>query len=410
MSNTSALTALSIQQAIPEIFWIPKQNLEALQNRVAKLNRKAARLGCEPLVIEIGTPKQRKVLQDYEDFDVEGRKVMKSRKVLCTVYPVVIAGSPPVLNGWALVATIQFLDGENIIRNLPGARCPEVYRTATDWCDHCRSARGRKDVFIVRHEGGEHKQVGRQCIADFLGHESAEMIARRAEWLATIRAYCMEAESWGGGNGEWTFELDEVVTASMAAIRVFGWFSGRAEDHEMGVFSTKTRVNRILFSRKDAVTVTTEDAEKAEAAIAWAEAIDPDHENDYLYNLGAISRHGAAGPRTMGLACSIAYSYLRELGQIEARRRQAEVSNWFGEVKKRADYTLTVTKVIDIDTIYGTASINIMVDASGNVAKWKSSSQRLIPGKTYAIRATVHDHTEYKGVKQTVLTRGKVKG
>lgn len=67
---------------------------------------------------------------------------------------------------------------------------------------------------------------------------------------------------------------------------------------------------------------------------------------------------------------------------------------------------------------YGTTHyIYIMKDANGNVLVWKTSTTLVFDdgenmdcirkGDTMTIRGTVKEHSEYKGVKQTVLTRCK---
>jgi hypothetical protein len=59
-------------------------------------------------------------------------------------------------------------------------------RSVDPTCDHCQTNRQRKDTFVVRHEGGEEKLIGRQCLKDFLGHASAEALARFYEAYADM--------------------------------------------------------------------------------------------------------------------------------------------------------------------------------------------------------------------------------
>ena len=48
-----------------------------------------------------------------------------------------------------------------------------------------------------------------------------------------------------------------------------------------------------------------------------------------------------------------------------------------------------------------------MSDAEGRQFTWKTTSRTLEEGKTMRIKATIKEHTEYNGIKQTVLTRLK---
>ena len=88
-------------------------------------------------------------------------------------------------------------------------------------------------------------------------------------------------------------------------------------------------------------------------------------------------------------------------------------SEYVGEVGKRITLDLTVKKTREYDLDYGwygtTMFVNIMEDPDGNTVVWKTSSWLGQEGQTYTITGTVKDHSEYNEVKQTVLTRCKVK-
>ena len=47
-----------------------------------------------------------------------------------------------------------------------------------------------------------------------------------------------------------------------------------------------------------------------------------------------------------------------------------------------------------------------IIDTEGHTYKWSASTN--IIGEGYTIVATVKSHYDYKGIKQTVITRGKV--
>jgi hypothetical protein len=48
----------------------------------------------------------------------------------------------------------------------------------------------------------------------------------------------------------------------------------------------------------------------------------------------------------------------------------------------------------------------IFNDEQGNCIVWKATSNPSMEiGQTYSVKGTVKDHTDYKGTKQTLLTR-----
>lgn len=86
----------------------------------------------------------------------------------------------------------------------------------------------------------------------------------------------------------------------------------------------------------------------------------------------------------------------------------AEPSEYVGEIGERLDLTLTVSKVFNIDSNYGSSTLHVFKDASGNIFTWTTSAKTLIEGNTYNIRGTVKDHKTFRATKQTVLTRCNV--
>lgn len=83
-------------------------------------------------------------------------------------------------------------------------------------------------------------------------------------------------------------------------------------------------------------------------------------------------------------------------------------SEYIGEIGDRSDFTLTVKKAISLYGAYGASTMHIMEDKDGNVFVWTTSAKDLEQGVTYVLKGTIKDHKEYRGVKQTVLTRCKV--
>lgn len=117
---------------------------------------------------------------------------------------------------------------------------------------------------------------------------------------------------------------------------------------------------------------------------------------------------------------------LREIGKFEH-------SEWVGEPKKRIDLELTLIRVYEYDRqAYGysygyhpeTVHVYTLADADGNCIVWKSANflstewydgdddwhcETAEPGDKVLMKATVKEHGEYRGVKQTVVNRPKVK-
>lgn len=104
-------------------------------------------------------------------------------------------------------------------------------------------------------------------------------------------------------------------------------------------------------------------------------------------------------------------------------------SQWVSEPKKRLDMNLTLVNVYEYDgytySYYDSATSYIYTfrDADGNCIVWKTKSTlgmwledesgheewvEAEVGDSIAMKATVKEHGEYKGTKQTVITRAKI--
>lgn len=93
------------------------------------------------------------------------------------------------------------------------------------------------------------------------------------------------------------------------------------------------------------------------------------------------------------------------------RRIEESTSEWQGEVGGRLDLQLHIDRVFESSWKRNngpwssvTSYMYLMHDAAGNIYKW-STSCYYGEGEDVHFKATVKEHAEYKGIKQTVLTR-----
>lgn len=388
---------------------IPKANVDDLLAQIAKLNKRAAKIHVAKIEVAVGP-------EEVEE--------QKDGRVQVWV-PLTITGETPKYDGWEFVAVLEPVivdDGlVNLIQQVPGQECPPAFRDAVGQCDHCQQRRRRNQTFVVRDAGGQHKAVGRQCLKDFLGHADPHQLAAWAELLASLDAACRQAgfdDGMGGGPLTWSTQLFMAQTS--ACIAVDGWRSRGSVKYGGGVATADMVTYAISPPPPNGAKAwrefvaehvpTAEHEAEAEAAVEWAATLPDDEitENNYLANINAVARMGYVEFKTAGLAASIVSAYQREQGRLVLAARKAAASNeHVGQIKKREVFEITVENVIACDGSYGTTGLHKMVDAAGNDLAWfaSGSTEWLAVGKTYKIKATVKKHDEYKGRKQTVLSR-----
>lgn len=394
-----------------DIHKIYEHNLTGLQFKLDKLNRRALKLGLDPITLTVVGQ------EDQSVKDVNGYPTGRVRRVL----HVTCEGVTPKIAGWSLVGVIEPVsDGEKVVGNqtraVPGQSVPEQYRHASMLCDHCQTERNRREVFIVRHESGAFKQVGRQCLVDFLGGADPQALVAAAGLLRSFEAALGEADEEyesGGGRGESRYGLLEFLARTSKIIRDNGWMP-RSKALADGPLPTVVIVEN-SYGPKAGEWFTPpvegdEDYVRAADTLAWLESLAPDDQrDDYLYNLSLLAGTESIRPKQTGLAASAIAAFMRHLGREIERKQRAEVaakSEWFGEVKKRETFTLTLQFTRLIPSDYGETILHRFVDASGNIATWFSSKGEICGiGETVTVKATVKGHEEYKGAKQTMLTR-----
>ena len=313
---------------------------------------------------------------------------------------------------------------------VPGESCPEEFRTRGIECDHCKSKRQRKNVFVLRHDDGRHVQVGRTCIKDFLGGVSPEQLLSRATWNFNVVEACGDYEEGGGSYVPEAVDVVEYLNAVAICIRRLGWLSkGACQFRDENSTSSdawdlikpncKTDKDRASYNSwvEDNNLVHQERDEKMAAdSLDWAVRQPVEGVGDYLYNLGVACRAGYVNRKTMGIVASAVSAYMRHMDReeeiIQKLKDDAVKSReWVGEVKVRQDFTgLTVLSMRYLEGRYGTTTLVTFEDEPGNLLKWFASVELddINKGDIVNIRATVKKHDEYKGVKQTLITRAKI--
>lgn len=387
---------------------VPEYNVSRLVAGLGKLAKRATKLGVEPPTWTVGEP----FVAEYgtPDPDTEKRPSMK----FCEVE---VTGKAPKFEGWRLVAVVANLGEGNVIRSVPGEEVPASYRTAPIACDHCRLTRSRLEVFVVAHDDGSFKLVGRSCLKDFLGHKSPEALAAGAEVLFELEALCRDAEDFegGGGGGRFrVFPIVEFLTMTACVIRDHGWRSrGEARD-TMKTATADTVLDCLMPVRhwaehpEDKPAPTPEDEKLAGLAAEWAAGLPEDTSSDYLWNVRLVARFGHVGYEEAGIAASIIAAYNKAVGKEIERKRLAN-SVAFGEVGKRLELTLTLFARHDIEGMYGLTRIHRFLTPEGNVAVWFASAGGTIGeiGETWKVKATVKKHETRNGVTETVVSRVK---
>jgi len=392
-----------------QVYRIPAINFPRLQEEIEKLNKRAKKIKTEPIVLTILETITEKKRNEIVGFDYQE-----------TYHLCVVTGEAPKLAGWTLVAVIEPVpNGENLLREVPGHVCPASFRKTNMHCDYCDSVRKRNAIFVMKHDGGEYKRVGRNCLADFLGHEHPESMLSRAEYMFTFDRLIGEAqdEGWGFGNGVPIVSTTEFTITASVVIRKLGWLpKSKAGDFEQAtsdiVWDVCTRPHersvRELIRKHD-LHAEDNDVKTAEAAIKWAAAIDPDKApNTYLYDLGVCCRQNYVDLKRRGYVASVLQAHKRMLSELQAKNSVSLRGKHLGEIDKRTKFDdVVVVMAHDYMSDFGNKTLIKFRDPQGNILIWRASGcpQWVEVGKKLNIKGTVKKHSEYEGTPQTEINR-----
>jgi len=99
----------------------------------------------------------------------------------------------------------------------------------------------------------------------------------------------------------------------------------------------------------------------------------------------------------------------RAKAREEARQADADKSGWVGAIGERRDFDLTIRILIEMEGQWGFSYLHVCNDTDGNVIVYKGTNKLGGRGDVASVKATVKEHDVRDGVKQTKISRPKVK-
>lgn len=406
-----------------EVFYIFEGHMDALRKKVTRIQNKCKKFGCDFHFEEIGSEIKPVATNELNE---DGTPKFENCNFI-----IVKAHGTAIVNGWEFVASVEHTEAGNIFsKALSDVQIPKKYYASKCYCEHCNTNRTRKDTFIIRNaETGEFKQIGRNCLNDYTHGLSVQT----ASFFASIKDIFDEEEQRPIGGLAWYerhYETREILQYAAETIRCFGYTKGDADTQStkglMGNIIDFEHGNLRYWERKDVEALSfklkragfdhnsSESNKAVDTVLEWI-GNQPD-EGDYMHNLKVVTSLHYCKAHNFGLLVSVFPAYNRDLEEQDRRRREAEVgklSQHVGEVGKHIEVEIEKVKCLTSwESCYNgystqTTFIWGMTDKNGNVFTWKTSNW-LDTDSKYTIKGTVKEHKEYRGVKQTELTRCRV--
>lgn len=402
---------------------IPEDRREEVEKLVQKLQRKAEKYG-NRLEVSMSKPHAAEVNYWEEDSFGEQRIVHTD---LVEAFDLTIT-SDIVRNGnYQVIAMLEHLDGGNVVTTFGETEVKNAWRKAGCRCDHCKTNRDRKLTFIV-FDGNTEKQVGKTCLKDYCGIDP-NGIGINNELRDVFLDYDI--------NEIREYDPDRpVISRAYSALEVLA-LAIRTSKKQGYVKSEYPNSNKEVMSRSynmyhNLINPITP-AERAEAE-AMANGIMDIPENDLHYqccvlsNVKAMLESHYCKASHFGYLAYAPIDYAKYQQKMEKQRQREagleamKSSEYVGEIGKRQVFDISHFELVTSwETDYGMTYLYRFLTTNGDVLIWKASSvfgewvtkdngcMDFVEHKAVnRIKATVKDHNERDGIKQTVITRCKI--
>ncbi len=410
------------------IVQIVESNMSRLENEIAKLNRRADKIGCPHLEIVVHNTKTKKdpqaIARLSEYYGQSGRPIPAYELELIPlvmIHEVEIVGEGPKIEGFKFIGTLDHytIPGKVIVNSVPGETVPEQFFDSSAICDHCNKTRRRVETFIVEKEDdGSYIQVGRNCLRDFFGHDPMSV----ARWLNRVMHFVtsLEEDEWstgGSGRNEVYYNSIKLLTLTVAMIRTFGWVAKSSCNEDQTPTSQNVmyylkppytaegrkywrefKAQILLDEKKDLV--------EAEASLAWL--VEQEANNSYMHNLKLLEDESLIPSKMIGYWCSLVAAYQRVQARLEYTKQEKKnrLNEYVGKVGDRTEIRVKCTGIQAIDGGFGVVNIHRMLDTDGRTLVWfANAARKMEKDEEYIIRASIKKHDEYKNWKQTILQR-----
>ena len=266
---------------------------------------------------------------------------------------------------WEFIASVDKTDSGNVFRKVVDVEIPERYYYGDIICEHCGQNRARKYAYIVRNvKSGEFKMVGKACLKEFTGGISAESIA------AYISMF------------------NELIKGSAVPDRIpKTWYSVKSV-----IASAVSTFNKHGYVGHSLSEYDEECEEKADEIIAWMKTFSDD--NDYSHNIKVLAENGYCNDTHFYMIRKVADEYLNR-----------KESKFVGEIGDKVSFEIAKSVTLTSwATAWGKTYMYRFEDKKGNVYIWKTSKYYREKDRN-CLRGIVKEHNEFRGTKQTVLTR-----
>ena len=248
------------EKELPEEFKVFDKGLEFLRQRVAALNKKAAKYQVPSIDIDIIKEEMVKVIHpDIKKMQNSQNIIMPLDKglladpnswVMVKQYTVRIDGEPPKIEGYEFIARLEHTAEGNFVYTNPKSSVPNLpaqFKSMNQRCDVCNTNRDRNDTFVIKmtvddpkrfpkNKAGDLLIVGRNCLSRFLPGGSITGLIAYTKMIDNLQEDIKAAsqmedgeEGGGGGSGKYYEHSDYLLEFLIATYLFTGYYVSKKQ-------------------------------------------------------------------------------------------------------------------------------------------------------------------------------------
>lgn len=389
-------------------YLIPEFNMSGLEFKLNRIANKCKKYGCDfhfskgaEVIKEVEAPSGVKANVKFIEVEVFGKAIAES--------------------GWKFIATVEELDGGNVIRQADtSVVIPQRFFENPIVCEHCNINRYRKSACILYNASkDEWKEVGKSCLKDFTGGLDAEHVSL----IASAIQYAAESSSDYSGisSGKKYFGIVDILCYATECIKHYGYVKSDSYEteptgkrtyrfYEAGELGRNFDHAEEQMKAVDFNAYSDENHQMVNSAIEWVLNKEDDEFDSYIHNLQVIVRSKYVSNREISILASLMQIYRKHVQSEELKKARMEAesgSEWLGNVGDKIKVDVKSAELVTSwETQWGFSGLFKFIDVNGNVITWITGSADL--NKVTSISGTIKKLDEYNGVKQTQLTRCKL--
>jgi hypothetical protein len=368
---------------------IPADAVDDFKARVAKVNKKADKIGSESIIIaSISKPFQQKYHQGDETF---------VRNIVTIEYQ-----QPDIrIKGYSLVGMIS-RDSTGTIQihnynmnNFKDYQNPDFTR-----CDHCNTKHQRNHLVVLKDKSQKEIVVGKSCLKDFIGVVPSTYY----KFVDEIHEL-QDDESYSNTGFSPAYPVLDVLSHTFDIASRYGFVKAGDVSNDTPTYQ---RVKEAITTGKSA---SNEAIKNAEEGIALFKNMEEDKiYNDYIFNIHQILNNTYVDCKRLPTACS---SYIAIKNMMENKDKQKSGNDiYVGNIGDIMSFNVKVDFIKTLSGyISGESRLYVMTDnKTGAKIKTFTTSKKFLPdiGDEISIVGKIKKHEEFRGEKATIITNIKM--